>query len=39
MTFRVGQPRPALGLVPWLAFLRRALILRFVVFFDMKGQR
>jgi hypothetical protein len=38
MTFRTTQPRPALGLVPWLAFLRRALILRFVVFFDMEGR-
>ena len=29
------QPRPALGLRPWLAFLRRALVLRFEVFFDI----
>ena len=31
-----GQ-RPAFGLVPWFAFLRRALILRLFVFFDMAG--
>src|SRR5699024_10929747 len=30
-----GQPRPAFGLVPWLAFLRRALVLRLLVFFDI----
>jgi hypothetical protein len=27
--------RPAFGLLPWLAFLRRALVLRFEVFFDI----
>jgi hypothetical protein len=28
--------RPAFGFVPWLAFLRRALILRLLVFFDIR---
>ena len=30
-----AQPRPALGLVPWLAGFLRALFLRLAVFFDM----
>jgi hypothetical protein len=34
-----GQPRPALGLRPWFAFLRRALVLRLAVFFDIRGTR
>lgn len=34
-----GQPRPALGLVPWFAFLRRALTFFFVVFFDIGVER
>ena len=29
--------RPALGLRPWFALLRRALILRFVVFLDIRA--
>ena len=34
-----GQPRPALGLRPWFAFLRRALVLRLAVFFDIRSPR
>jgi hypothetical protein len=30
--------RPAFGLLPWLAFLRRALVLRLEVFFDIGEQ-
>src|SRR5215217_1725213 len=33
-----GYPRPALGLRPWLALLRRALVFRLAVFFDMAGE-
>ena len=35
----VADQRPAFGFLPWLAFLRRALILRLFVFFDMAGPR
>ncbi len=34
-----AQPRPALGLRPWFAFLRRALVLRLAVFFDIRRPR
>ena len=34
-----GQPRPVLGLRPWLAFLRRARFFCFAVRFDMDGGR
>lgn len=35
----LGQPRPAFGLVPWFAFLRRALTFFLFVFFDIAGRR
>jgi hypothetical protein len=31
----LNQPRPALGLVPWLAGLRRAFVRRLLVRFDI----
>ena len=34
-----ADQRPAFGFLPWFAFLRRALILRLFVFFDMAGPR
>ena len=36
---RWRQPRPAFGLVPWFAFLRRALAFFFLVRFDIRGPR
>ena len=34
----IAQPRPMLGRLPWLAFERRILALRFLVFFDMGSE-
>jgi hypothetical protein len=36
---RVGQPRPMLGRLPWLAFERRSLAFFFLVFFDIGAPR